>query len=240
MSFKHHLLNPLSDNSALWQEWADLTVDSGELSGTEVMGGQEYRIYDLDLGKVGFRAITTEKKDLVSFMPLLETLGKIRGNLESFTALEPSVEAIRLIDVQGAKLHSLAIDHVFHHSEKQLGSFVPVSFTGWAYSCERQDNPPSVRRPDGKLVTTRGSSIFYNMEGREKHDYVYQLHAEGVESFVWHDFLPIIQVKTTLFRLDNLAVPFYLYITERSLHQADYPRKGEDLMGVMLLFSKLY
>ena len=87
------------------------------------------------------------------------------------------------------------------------------------------------------MVTTKGSSIFYNVEEKKPYEFVYQFKVEEHSSIVWNDFLEIIQIKTTLFKTEKEKIELNLYATERILQNGYFPKDNDDIMGVMELYS---
>ena len=127
--------------------------------------------------------------------------------------------------------------NIYHHLPKILDQRLLIAFVGWVQSLEKQNDPPQIKQQNGSLVTTKGSSIFYNVEGKKPHEFIYQFNVEDLKSIVWNEFIEIIQIKTTLFRTEKEKIDLFLYTTERVLQNSYYPRKNEDIMGITELIS---
>ena len=198
-------------------------------------------VYDFDQDFFGIRLITNQANDPLSFYPIFYTGQPCIGTFKAVGEFESEYDAIRSISMQEAYLNTIALDHVFYRENlpEMLSTDVSNSLGGLAISLEKQENPPSIQQPDGTLVTTKGSSIFYNMKGQPQYHYVYQLHIDGVKSIYWNNLIEIYQISTTLFRTKNLQVDFRLYATKRVLQGNYSPKKGDDVMGIMQLCSNL-
>jgi hypothetical protein len=232
---------PLTENRDLINELLDQTMNSSAHI-LELPEGKTIYLYDFNDNFFGLRLLTNDKKDPLSFYPIFDNGAPIEGVIKSVAVTENEYEAIRSIKVLSAYLNTFAQDHVFHKESfpQILNTTLSISFGGFALSQERQLNPPTIKQANGTLVTTKGSSIFYHAKGQPLTNYIYQLNVEEVNSIIWNDLIEIIQIKTILFRFKNVSVDFRLYVTERVLQNDYFPKKGDDVMGIMELQSKLF
>lgn len=232
-------LIPLSDNNDAYYEWLDSTINSGDLVNEIEVNGVIYSVYELKEDFFGFQAIVNEKKDVFSFQPIFEfprpTIAVIKGT----SVFENGFDAILTTKVDTAIFNSYLLNYsnIKPHLPRILDKKLLISFAGWTKSLERQDNPPQIKQKDGSLVTTKGSSVFYNVEGKRTYEFVYQFHVEDTSSIIWNDFIEVTQIKTTLFRTEKEKIDLFLYTTERVLQNSYYPKKNDDIMGVMELHS---
>lgn len=232
----------LTENTAEINKFLDFTLENGENFPVELNENTYINVYDYKDDFFGLRLITDHKKDPISFYPLFDTSTSTDGVLKGVSEFENNVESIRTFNLHKSFINTFALDHVFHKQlfPQLLGKPVKLSLAGLVHSQDRQLDPPKIKQKDGSLITTKGSSIFYNIEGKPLFDYIYQFKVEKVSSIYWNDFIEIIQIKTTLFRYDNIIIDFFLYVSERVLQNNYYPKKGDDVMGIMQLSSNLF
>ena len=233
---------PLSDNQELINKWLDLTIENGVLVDTiQINENENYNIFELKENFFGLRVITNNKEEKIASYPIFDEATPTEVVLKGIGELENTVESIRVVQKDPAVINSFALDHLVYkqHLPDILGTKIQISFMGWLLSLERQFNPPQVKQPNGKLVTTKGSSIFYNIKDKPLYEYIYQFNVESINSIIWNNYIEIIQIKTTFFKTNESKVNINLYVTERSLQNEYYPKKGEDIMGIMLLNSSI-
>ena len=232
-------LIPLSDNSDSYYQWLDSTINSGDLVNEIEVNERLFSIYELKEEFFGFQAIVDEKKDVFSFKPIFDFPNPTDAILKGVAVQENNVDAVITTKKDSAIFSSFLLNYsnIKPQLPKILDKTILVSFAGWVQSLERQENPPQIKQKDGSLVTTKGSSIFYNVEGKKTSEFVYQFSIEDVTTMIWNEFIEIIQIKTTLFRTEKEKIELFLYSTERSLQNNYYPKKNEDIMGIMELQS---
>jgi hypothetical protein len=233
--------NPLTEQNDVLFEWIDLTIDSGDLVTELKSGDKTYSYYELKQEFFGFQVVTDEDDDVVSFNPIFEFPKSTEVNIKGISVLENNIEAILTSKKDSALFSSFLTNYPAIQSKlpNKLDQNESIAFSGWLHSLERQLNPPQIKQSNGKLVTTKGSSIFYNVEGKHPYEFVYQFFIEDFTSMIWNDFIEIIQIKSTLFRTDKEKIELYLYGTERILQNNYFPKQGEDIMGIFSLNSKI-
>ena len=233
-------LAPLSDNNDTYYEWLDATINSGDLINEIELNSKIFSIYEQKQNFFGFQAVTNDKKDdIISFNPVFDFPRPTDAVIKGIAAQENGVDAIMTTKKDTSIFSSFLLNYsnIKPHLPRILDKTLLISFAGWVQSLEKQDNPPKIKQKDGALVTTKGSSIFYNVEGKKTYEFVYQFNVEEVSSMIWNDFIEIIQIKTTLFRTEKEKIEIFLYTTERVLQNGYYPKKNDDIMGIMELQS---
>lgn len=230
---------PLSDNNDSYYEWLDSTISSGDLVSEIEINNNIYNIYELKDNFFGFQAVVNSQKDVISFNPTFEFPRPTDAIIKGVAAQENGADAIITAKKENAVFSSFLLNYsnIKPHLPRILDKRLLVAFAGWTQSLEKQENPPQIKQQDGSLVTTKGSSVFYNVEGKKNYEFIYQFNIEDVSSIIWNDFIEIIQIKTTFFRTEKEKISLYLYTTERALQNGYYPKKNDDIMGVMELYS---
>ena len=234
---KNQLIS-LNDTSSVWQEYYELT----ESQGTKIQAtfnNESVDIIDWYNKDFGFRIVANQFNSV--FFPIMTTAIPVSGILRGISEYENTYEAFRSIELpHNVYLITYAMDHILQHSTKLLNKQISISFAGWVYSLAHQQKPP-IYKQNGKIVTTRGSSIFYHPPEKENdlQDYIYQFYVEEVNSWLWNNSLIIYKIKTTFFRLPGITVPIVLYATERVLQENYIPKVGDDIMGILWLVSQI-
>lgn len=230
---------PLTDNNDSIYEWLDLTINSGDIVNEFQIDKNNISIYEVKDEFFGFQAITNDKKDVLAFYPIFDFPKPTVATIKGISVLENNLEAILTSKVDSATFSSLLYNYsnIAPHLPKLLDQKVLISYAGWIQSLEKQTSPPQIKQQNGSLVTTKGSSIFYNVEGKNPFEFVYQFNVQEHESVIWNDFIEIVQIKTTLFRTDKEKIELNLYGTERIFQSSYFPRKNDDIMGIMDLCS---
>ncbi|MHA2366367.1 MAG: hypothetical protein ACXAC7_20590 [Candidatus Hodarchaeales archaeon] len=233
---KNQLL-PFNDNPDVWLEFLEKTRSKGSLIHSNY-NGDDFKVIDWLDRYLGFRIIVNS--NLLTFFPCMQKASSVKGILRGIGEYENKIEALRLLELpHKVQLSTFASDHVLRKTQPKIGQEISISFAGLAYSLSHQPHPPVIKRPDGKKITTKGSSIFYQAPEKETNDYIYQFYVEEVEEWLWDDFLNVFKIQTTLFRLPGITVPIYIYATERVLQDNYTPKKGDDILGVLWLDSKI-
>ena len=230
---------PLSDNSDLYYEWIDRTINSGDLVNEIEINSKNCNVYEYKEGFFGFQVVENTEKDVIAFNPMFEFPRPTDAVIKGVAVEENGVEAILTTKKDNALFSSFLLNYpnIKPHLPKILDKRLLVAFSGWVQSMEKQENPPQIKQADGSLVTTKGSSVFYNVEGKRISEFVYQFNIEDVSSIIWNEFIEVLQIKTTLFKTEKEKISLYLYTTERALQNGYYPKKNDDIMGIMQLYS---
>ncbi len=230
---------PLSNNNDSYYEWLDATINSGDLVGEIEINNKIFNIYELKENFFGFQAVVNSQKDVISFNPTFEFPRPTDAIIKGVAVQENGADALITTKKENAVFSSFLLNYsnIKPHLPRILDKTLLVSFAGWIRSQEKQENPPQIKQQNGSMVTTKGSSIFYNIEGKKNYEFIYQFNIEDISSMIWNDFIEIIQIKTTLFRTEKEKISLYLYTTERALQKGYYPKKNDDIVGVMDLYS---
>lgn len=232
-------LIPLSDNNDHYYDWIDTTINSGDLISEIEINNKMFNVYEFKQDFFGFQAVVNTQKDVIAFNPTFEFPKPTDAIIKGVSVEENGAEAILTTKKENALFSSFLLNYpnIKPHLPKILDKRLLIAFSGWVQSLDKQDNPPQIKQKDGSLVTTKGSSVFYNVEGKRIFEFVYQFNIEEVSSVIWNDFIEVIQIKTTLFKTEKEKINLYLYVTERALQNSYYPKKNDDIMGVMQLHS---
>ena len=231
--------HPLTDNHDVLYEWMDLVINNGDLTDEVEVASKNLSIYEYKESFFGLRAIINDKKDVIAFDPIFDLPKPAIAQIKGVSVWEDNINATLTTKIDSAVFNSFLFNYanIKPHLPKLLNQKVLVSFSGWIKSLEKQINPPQIKQPNGSLVTTKGSSIFYNVEGKKPYEYIYQFNVEEHSSILFNDFIEILQIKSTLFKTEKEKIELFLYCTERTLQNAYYPRDNDDIMGVMQLCS---
>lgn len=233
------IFHPLTDNNDVLYEWLDITINNGDLVDEIESGDKTYNVYEQKNDFFGLRAITDAQKEAIAFSPIFDFPKPTDAQIKGVSVLENTVDALLTMKKDTAVFSSLITNYnnIRPHLPKLLNQKVLVSFSGWIKSLEKQLAPPQIKQKDGSMVTTKGSSIFYNVEEKKPYEFVYQFKVEEHSSMLWNDFIEIIQIKTTLFKTEKEKIDLNLYATERILQNGYFPKDNDDIMGVMELYS---
>ncbi|MHA1983849.1 MAG: hypothetical protein ACW967_05810 [Candidatus Hodarchaeales archaeon] len=196
----------------------------------------DYQLHSIDEDIITINFIFEDNNYVNAFLNLksentfiFQTEG-VAINEEGFTA------TVELSGPQKLKLFAFAKDYF---SNRQIYENFDVdnnfSFSGWALSLNQQLNPPEIKRPDGKKVTTAGSTILLPQQSSQIDEYVYQFQVQEVTEFLYLDFINIYKIKTRLALMPEGVIPLELYATERVIPSNYYPEKNHDIMGVFIL-----
>lgn len=241
-------INPFTNNEQLHEEWIkSIILGSNEI--TNQMEDHElnpdemdqepnnYGAFKLGEDPLQLVALTKDQEPFCIFTAMTGQ-GRTPVILRGVSEYEEKLTA--LIFLEGPSkmtLNAFATDY-YKNSEKymkNLGEKVFVQFTGWALSVSHQTNPPNIKRPDGKEITTAGSTILLPQQTKSIDEYVYQFYIKDFKEYFFHNYSMVIRINTRLAILPEGEIPLDLYATERIMQDEYYPEKGHDIMGIFIL-----
>ena len=168
--------------------------------------------------------------------------GKTPVLIRGVSEYEEKLTALLFLEGPGKMtLNAFATDYYTNAKNytKNIGEKVFLQFTGWALSLSQQLDPPKYKHPDGKEITTAGSTILLPQHTKEIDEYVYQFHVKDTKEYFFNNHIMVVRINTRLALLPEGEIPVDLYATESVMQNEYYPEKGHDIMGIFILCCTL-
>jgi len=143
---------------------------------------------------------------------------------------------VQISGPMGSELVAFACDF-YAKAETYLKRNSPamLQFSGWGLFVSQQRNPLELGSPDGKKITTAGSSILLPGFRTEPDEYLFQFRVERTRDIIFMDTITITAIETKLMNIHSGSIPLTLYVSESALLEEYYPRPGDDITGALIL-----
>jgi hypothetical protein len=195
-----------------------------------------YQLHKLEQEQITINYIFENKKYVNAFLSLKSDSKYIFQSKGLAIDEEGFTATVELSGPQKLKLFTFANDYLSEkESYENFDEENNFYLSGWALSLDQQLNPPEIKRPDGKKITTAGSTILLPQQSDQLDEYAYQFLVKEVTEFTFLDFINVYKINTRLALMPDGEIPLELYTTERVIN-ADYsPEPGHDIFGIFIL-----